>query len=142
MPPILSFCGLDCSECPAYKALRKDDPAARAKAAAEWSKLYNADIKPDDVFCNGCTAAGGRHFGHCSECEYRACGQKRKVENCGCCDEYPCAKISKFFEWVPASKVVLDAEREKANAKGFGKKSTPKKAAPGKDAKKTSARKR
>ena len=113
MPEIVSFCGLDCGECPAYKALKEDDPAARMKAAAEWSKSYDADIKPDDVFCVGCTTSGGRHFSHCTECEYRACGRKKNVKNCGHCEEYPCASLGKFHEWVPDAKKRLDRERAK-----------------------------
>jgi hypothetical protein len=113
MSEIISFCGLDCAECPAYKAMKKDDPEARKKAAAEWSKLYNADIKSGDIFCVGCTIGDGKHFGHCAKCEYRACGQRKKKKNCANCEEYPCASLKKFHEWVPEAKGRLDRERAK-----------------------------
>jgi hypothetical protein len=113
MPEILAYCGLDFGECPAYKMLKKDDPVARKKAAAEWSKMFKAEIKPSDMFCAGCSVTDGRHFAHCAECEYRACGQKKKVKNCGRCGEYPCAKIAKFHEMVPDAKVRLDKEKAK-----------------------------
>lgn len=103
-----AYCGLDCSECPAYRAHLNDDYPLREKTAKEWSEMYKSDIKPDDVNCVGCTENEGVHFGHCSDCKYRSCARSKGLENCGHCPDYPCEELKEFFQWVPESKVVLD----------------------------------
>lgn len=109
---LIGVCGIVCSECGAYVATNNDDEALRRKTAAEWSRIYGVDIKPESVHCVGCTTPKGGHFHHCSECEIRACGLKKKVENCGHCLDYACEKISGFFKMVPAAKAILESERQ------------------------------
>ena len=111
MEKIISYCGLICTDCPAYLATQNDDNDLRTKTAEEWSKMYQADIKPDMIVCDGCVT-DGKKFHHCTKCEMRACGMARQVKNCGHCDEYPCEKITAFFAFVPDAKKVLDAEKE------------------------------
>jgi len=108
MDKIIGVCGLTCSDCPAYKATQSDDDAERKRVAEMWSKEYGAEIKPEDINCDGCTVLEGKHFGHCSQCEIRACGLGREVQNCAHCSEYACEKLGKFFEMVPAAKETLD----------------------------------
>jgi len=58
------YCGIDCNACPALLATRKGDEAALAAVAAEWSKLYGAQIPPESIPCAGCFArapAARRH---------------------------------------------------------------------------------
>lgn len=112
MSKMLSYCGLDCSACPAYLAHRNDDQALREKTAPEWSKMYGADIKPADINCVGCTVDQGAHIGHCSECEIRECATYRTLANCGECPEYACAKLAGFHQAVPAAKANLDGFRK------------------------------
>lgn len=111
---LIGVCGIVCSECGAYLATKNNDEALRKKTAEEWSKMFGVDIKPESIDCVGCTTPKGIHFSHCSECEIRACGQKKKVANCGHCPDYPCEKISGFFKMIPAAKAVLDAEHKTA----------------------------
>jgi len=108
MDKIIGVCGLTCSECPAYKATQSDDDAERKRVAEMWSKEYGAEIKPEDINCDGCTVLDGRNFGYCSKCEIRACGLGRKVQNCAHCSEYACEKLGKFFEMAPQAKETLD----------------------------------
>jgi hypothetical protein len=112
MDKIIGYCGLICTECPAYLATKNDDDELRKKTADEWSKMFGADIKPENINCSGCTNEGVK-FHHCSECEMRACGMARGVKNCGHCDDYPCAKLDDFFGMVPSAKNVLDAESQR-----------------------------
>jgi hypothetical protein len=107
---LIGVCGIVCSECGAYLATKNNDEALRRKTAEEWSKTYKVDIKPESVYCVGCTTPEGRHFHHWSECEIRACGQKKGAKNCGHCPEYACEMINGLFKMVPAAKAVLDAE--------------------------------
>ncbi len=116
MEKIIGFCGLICTECPAYLATLNNDDEMRKKTAEKWSEMYHADIKPEGIKCNGCTTPGHK-FHHCTECEMRLCGIAKGVKNCGWCAEYPCPKIKEFQKWVPDAKKVLDAEK-KASRKG------------------------
>jgi hypothetical protein len=109
---LIGVCGIVCSECGAYLATKNNDEAMRKKTADEWSKMYGVDIKPEAIDCVGCTTPTGNHFHHCSECEIRACGQKKRVKNCGRCPNYACEMINGFFKMVPTAKTVLDSEHK------------------------------
>ena len=107
----LGVCGLDCAACPAFIARKTDDQALRVQTAAEWSKLYKTDLKPEDINCVGCLKAEGVHFGPCNECEIRKCGLARKVKNCALCPDYACERIGKFTVYVPPAKANLEEVR-------------------------------
>ena len=110
MSGMIAICGLPCSECGAFKATRDDDDTQRAEVAKMWSEMYDAEIKPSDINCEGCTSDGVL-FQHCTVCEIRKCGVERGVVNCAHCDEYACAKLEKFFEMVPDCRTQLDSIR-------------------------------
>ena len=105
---LIAICGLDCSECPARLAYMSNDEALRKKTALEWSGLYGADIKPEQVNCTGCTASGVK-FPHCENgCFMRKCAIGKQIEHCGLCSDYPCEELSAFFVHVPSAKETLD----------------------------------
>jgi hypothetical protein len=109
----LAMCGLDCAACPAFLAYKNDDQALRVRTAIEWTRQYNVPFKPEDINCVGCLKLDGPHVGHCSQCEIRACGLKRKVANCALCLDYAsCDKITKFLSNVPPAKANLDEVRQ------------------------------
>jgi hypothetical protein len=108
MEHMIAFCGLTCTECPAYLATQHDSEEERQRVAETWSKEYNSEIQPEDVYCDGCVPGCARHFQHCFECDIRACGVARSVDNCAFCDEYACEKLERFFELVPAARTRLD----------------------------------
>ncbi|MFO7618794.1 MAG: DUF3795 domain-containing protein [Thermoplasmata archaeon] len=110
MDRIIGFCGLVCTDCPAYLATQKNDEKLRKETAAKWSEMYHSDIKPDAINCDGCTTPG-KKFHHCTECEMRLCGLAKGVKNCGHCTDYACDKLVAFFKYVPDAKDVLDAEK-------------------------------
>ena len=111
MEKMIAPCGIVCTECPAYLATQADDNEQRAKVAKDWSKQYNADIKPESINCDGCIS-GARHFSHCDECPIRRCCVEKKLENCAHCEEYACEELNKFFGFVPTAKATLDKIRE------------------------------
>ena len=111
MDKIIGVCGITCSECRAYLATQNDDDEGRAQTAETWSREHNADIKPEDINCDGCTVEG-RKIQHCGECEIRACGIEKGLMNCSQCAEYSCEKLNEFFKMVPVAKVTLDNERK------------------------------
>jgi hypothetical protein len=109
---IIGACGIVCSECPACIATQKNDDILRARTATEWSAMYHADIKPEDIHCDGCPSDGPRLFSHCLECGIRACARGRKLVTCAPCPEYACKKLQDFFALVPQARETLDGLRK------------------------------
>lgn len=108
MDKMIAFCGLTCTECPAFIATQKDDDKEREKVAKVWSKEYKCDMKPEDINCDGClTEEWGRVFNYCKVCEIRKCGQEKEVKNCAYCDDYVCEKLNDFFDMAPEAKTSL-----------------------------------
>lgn len=113
MDKIIAYCGLVCTECPAYIATQADDRAALERVAAQWREQFNTpQLTADSVICDGCLESdGGRLSGYCSMCEIRACGVKRGVVNCAHCDDYACEKLAAFLSQVPQAQAMLDEIR-------------------------------
>jgi hypothetical protein len=116
MDKIVAYCGLVCTDCPAYVATQADDRAALERVAAQWREEYNAPhITVESVICDGCLTDDGRKCSHCAECDIRACGVARGVANCAHCADYArqggCEKLEGFFGFVPDARAVLDEIR-------------------------------
>ncbi len=112
MNKMIAFCGLICTECQAFLATQKNDDNEKMKVAELWSREFNADIKPEDINCDGCLSGNGRLFNHCKVCEIRKCAQEKGVENCAYCDDYACQKLSNFLNEAPAAKDTLEEIRK------------------------------
>jgi Protein of unknown function (DUF3795) len=111
MEPMIACCGLVCTDCPTYLATQADDDAAREKTAKEWSKLYGAEIKPEQINCDGCQSEGGRLFGHCLECKIRSCAHDRGFVTCAECPDYSCEQLEQVLQYVPDARAKLEAMR-------------------------------
>lgn len=111
MSEMIAYCGIDCHECGALLATQADDDLKRKQIAEQWSKIYNSDIKPEDINCLGCTTEGNVHFTYCKVCAIRKCAQEKKAINCAHCTSYPCEKLSEFLKMVPEAKQKLDEIR-------------------------------
>ena len=109
MSQMTAFCGLVCSDCGAYIATQNNDDEKREEMAKLWSKLYNVDLKPSDINCDGCISDSDRLIGHCKVCEIRKCGKQKNIANCAYCDSYACEKLEGFFKMVPDAKKQLDS---------------------------------
>ena len=112
MEVIVGFCGLICSDCPAYEATVEDDDAKRAAVAKKWSSEYDAEIEPAVINCLGCHASDDSVFTHPLRCKMRLCGRGRGLTSCAYCEEYPCDKLEAFFDVVPDARATLDAMRD------------------------------
>ena len=108
MEKIIAYCGAVCSECPALIATKNDDNNKKNEIAVQWSKKYNADIKPEDINCEGCTSKVGKKFNYCYICEIRKCGEEKGIKNCAYCSEYVCEELDNFFQIAPEGKKTLD----------------------------------
>jgi hypothetical protein len=112
MDRIIAYCGLVCTDCPAYVATQADDRAALELVAAQWREEYSAPhITVEWVICDGCLTEEGRKCSHCADCEIRACGVARDVANCAHCADYACERLEGFFAFVPDARAVLDEVR-------------------------------
>ena len=112
MDRIIAYCGLVCTDCPAYIATQANDRTALEQVAAQWREQYNApSITVESVICDGCLVSDGRHCSHCYECEIRACGVERDVANCAHCPDYACEKLEGFFGMAADARTVLDEIR-------------------------------
>jgi hypothetical protein len=109
---ITAYCGLVCGGCPAYVATQSGEAAKVQEVADTWSKEWGMKLKPEDVLCDGCLAADGRHVGYWSTCEIRTCAVGRDVENCAYCNDYACEKLEKWFANAKEAKETLDQIRE------------------------------
>jgi hypothetical protein len=105
-------CGIDCDACPALLATRKGDQAALAAVAAEWSKLYGAQIPPESIPCAGCFARAPEPTGcHAHDCPIRTCAMGKGVETCAECPDYACERLAEFFACAPEAGANLEARR-------------------------------
>jgi len=111
---LIAACGLTCSECPAYIATLKNDDALRAETAKKWSEMFKADIKAEDINCDGCTSNSPRLFNYCGVCVIRKCAGEKKVANCAYCPEYSCQKLDEFLAQVPEARKALEEIRKAA----------------------------
>ncbi|MDH4207760.1 MAG: DUF3795 domain-containing protein [Anaerolineae bacterium] len=111
MEEILAYCGIVCTECPAYPATQAGDDEHLGHVAQEWS---NEDLKlePADLLCDGCLPGATRYAVFCSECGARLCALARGLPNCAHCEDFGCEKLRTTFEMVPDAKVRLDRIRD------------------------------
>ena len=114
MDKIIAYCGLVCSDCPAYIATQADDMEALAGVAAQWSKEYNATFTAESCICDGCTSGSERLSSYAASggCPVRVCAVGRGVINCAHCDDYGCEKITHFFTFAPDAKATLERTRQ------------------------------
>ena len=111
MEKMIAFCGLVCSDCPAFIATQKNDDSERQKVAELWSS-EEFHIKPEDINCDGCLAVEGKLISFCKDCNIRQCGLEKKVKNCAYCTDYPCEKLTKCHERSPEARATLDEIRK------------------------------
>ena len=108
---MISCCGLNCSKCECYIATQEDDDEKRSEVAKKWSIRYQSDIRPEQINCDGCRAAG-RKFDFTEKiCPIRKCCYLKGVENCAVCDEYICDALADFIQMAPKTGVALEKLR-------------------------------
>lgn len=107
---LLAYCGLDCSQCPAYIATQANDLARLTSLAAEW---FDGSTDYTMILCDGCKPNGrdARIMKWCSECPTRSCAMERELENCAYCQDYGCQKLLMVFEQSQQAKENLDRIR-------------------------------
>jgi hypothetical protein len=82
------FCGLYCGACDIYRLSEK---AREAGIKAKWEEMpeqFRRAIKEADIVCHGCKS--DTLFAGCRICPIIKCAKKKRMENCGLCNKYPC----------------------------------------------------
>jgi hypothetical protein len=96
LPPnktVAAVCGLYCPACTAYIAAR-EEPQRLSVLAARMGRTV------DDVACEGCRSDKRSFF--CRElCTMKPCAEKKGVDFCSECDEYPCESLKTFQAAAP-----------------------------------------
>ena len=109
---IIAFCGLDCTECEAYKATQENDLMKLASITERWSAQDEIDYAPKDMFCDGCHA--DRLNIYCRSCDVRGCGLEKGHKSCAKCDEYVCEKLrQEWNSWGEADWTVAKANLDR-----------------------------
>ena len=87
-------CGDDCTFCLSYIGTKENDMELLKKMAKILYEIGWRDkiLHPDLIKCEGCSII--------AICEYgiKECCEEKQIENCGCCEEYPCSKNKVAFE--------------------------------------------
>ena len=111
METMISYCGLECSQCPAFIAKKEDNEELRIKTAAQWSKQFNTPVPPESINCDGCLSEGV-HSSYCQMCEIRKCAVEKGLTSCAFCDDYACEKLEQILGMEPSCRERLDEMRK------------------------------
>ena len=104
---MLAPCGLLCNECEAFMATQAKDKQALILIAKKWSKLNNAPIQAEHLYCDGCQGKGKKSY-YCEHlCEIKQCAAKKSLDTCGNCADFPCTKVEMIFRNEPEAKTRL-----------------------------------
>ena len=110
---MIAYCGIDCSKCESYLASRSGSGEELAQIADRMAKLYNTEVRPEDVVCDGCKE-GERHFYFCSNmCAMRKCCAGKRYETCIECGDFPCTDLQAVLDHVPDARNNLEKLRKR-----------------------------
>lgn len=106
-----AYCGLDCSQCKAFKATQTNDLELKKQLAERWSGQGDIKFKPEDIDCQGCKS--DVISGWCRQlCKVRPCAAEKEVATCADCDEYQCDKLKEFLRNEPEASTNLEKIRK------------------------------
>jgi len=119
---MIAYCGLNCSECKAYKATMAEDFEALAELASRWGEQEGKAYRPMDIECGGCRS--DRLNMYCANCGVRDCNNSRGFETCAECGEYPCDRLRReWMSWQESNwtlaKAVLDEMKHTTGAESL-----------------------
>lgn len=104
---MISFCGINCDECPIYIATLKGDNRLKAALARDLT-VEGCIFRIEDINCTGCLQPANCNRKMKGNCEIRRCALRHEIANCGECAEYPCSILDKYLEKNSKQRQVLD----------------------------------
>lgn len=100
---LLAPCGLYCGVCAVYIADRDDNLKFKERIINVY-KPFTKTI--EDIKCKGCLHENPENiFAFCQQCGIRDCVQKKNIEGCHLCHDFPCWRIRRFP--MPVGKKVI-----------------------------------
>ncbi len=108
---MIAYCGMDCDKCEGYLATQENSDVKKAEVAQKWSEQHNADIKPDQINCNGCKSEGIKFFFTENVCPIRKCNVDNNTAHCAVCSQYRCNTLKEFIKEAPIIGEALEALR-------------------------------
>lgn len=88
-----AVCGLFCKSCGIYMATQTNNEMVINRIAERLQ------VPKDQIKCNGCRS--DVLTTHCKSCNFRDCIDKKGIQFCSECDEYPCASLKEFQIQMP-----------------------------------------
>ena len=88
----MAVCGYDCNNCPIFKATISEDVNTLRKIY-KLSETVECNVETHG--CKGCLSGVNNHM--CDSCQIKNCADKRNIDSCGKCDEYPCDYVIKHL---------------------------------------------
>ncbi len=104
MAPVMSACGVLCSECAAYDG-RARGTEYQAEGAAAWLRIYALKQEPASMACGGCLSSDEDVFHSSRTCRARRCCKAKGLTSCAECDVEPCEALERAqsnWDAVPA----------------------------------------
>lgn len=99
---LISACGLYCGACGIYLATQENDTEKILQYAVVLNQSY------DETLCDGCGA--NRKSLHCKKmCVFIDCKQRKCVNFCLECDEFPCHTLQQFKSKMPHRIEILES---------------------------------
>lgn len=110
---MIAVCGIDCNMCDIHEA--PDNPKVAQEIVDWFKKERNEDVKIEDLHCSGCKGDRTNHWS--ADCWIlQCCVDKKDLEFCYDCDEFPCEKLVDWSKGCEGYGVAL--ERLKKMKKG------------------------
>ncbi|WP_180141880.1 DUF3795 domain-containing protein [Desulfoluna butyratoxydans] len=81
------YCGLYCGACSFKVAFDTNERDHIECMPAKYEKFRDLPLE----FCPGC-----RLENQCGKCEIKDCAEKKEIEFCSQCNEFPCIKLENF----------------------------------------------
>lgn len=114
---MMAVCGINCVECPCYKATLSSDIEGLGKIAKDWSGGEN-QYEAKDMVCLGCSPNNEVLFTWCRSCGVLACASEKGMPNCAVCDDFSsCAKIAARLQHMETSGSKIPAMMKLMNEK-------------------------
>ena len=105
---MIAYCGINCFKCKSYIATQSGNPDELTKVARELSAIYQADVKPEYVICDGCKD-DKRHSYFCRKsCKMRKCCIEKDYNSCIECPDCPCKELQVEWDNNPEAKENLE----------------------------------
>lgn len=102
---LVSVCGLYCGACGIYLATQENDNEKILQYAIVLNQTF------EETFCDGCSS--NRKSLHCSKmCTFIDCKQKKSVNICSECDEFPCNALQEFKSKMPHRIEILNSQNQ------------------------------